>query len=992
MGGIRLPEKSLFYRPPSGVCLRPLKRFLHIFRLILIAAVLLVTRVQAIDSPFVVDVWGTADGLPQSSVIAITQARDGYLWLGTLNGLVRFDGNSFTPFNVNNTPGLPNNLITFLFEDSQTNLWVGTDNAGLCAIQNGVVKNFDTTGAGGNFTYAFEDESGAVWFSANGGNIFCWQNGRLEMRSSSIPDQLSLEIFNRAKHILVPGKSGAGWQLQAGRIARIEQDKAQKDFGASPWTTSLVPLPFRTSGGYPALITIDASVTAAGVDQAGNLVVGTHGAGIYWADGHGGWRHITTGENSPRDFVLSVCFDRDGNLWAGTDGGGLYRVKKNYFTTSASLPDGVAKSAAEDSSGGLWVAFNAHGLAYTLSNSVNNFAIGQGSNAWSVLVDRQQQVWAGTRGEGLFRLASGRFQPVAEAGRIGSQIFTLFQSRDGKLWIGGENGLGDFDGQNWNYFSSADGLPANTIRALTEDEKGNLLIGTDGGGLFQLRDGKISALNAPVKDISCLLVDRAGVLWVGTSGHGLARFQNGIWKICSTINGGLASDSIGYMIDDEAGNLWLGSYEGLLRVEKKSLADFFGGTVRIVSCHTFLTEECSAGAQPAAIRTREGRLWFPTTQGLVSVNPADLKPNTNSPPVVVESVFVDGARMNTNRLKTLVGGTVTLAPDNEQLDIHFTSLDFSASKSARSGARFKYQLHGHDNNWTDVGNERVAHFNKLPPGEYIFHVKAGNEDGFWNDTGATLAVIVEPPFWRTKWFIALVALGFIGVLAGVIHLISTAKLKRQLRAARQKELIEKERARIARDLHDQLGANLTQVMLLGELAEVDKHLPEEIEQHAQQITETARDTTRALDEIVWAVNPSNDTLEGLANYACKYAQDYFALAGVSFRSELPTHLPATPILPEVRHNVFLAFKEAVNNVVKHARATEARVKLQLEPERFILTVADNGRGLGDVSGKSLRNGMKNMRKRLADVRGEFEITPGANGGTLVKLIVPLNLK
>ena len=249
---------------------------------------------------------------------------------------------------------------------------------------------------------------------------------------------------------------------------------------------------------------------------------------------------------------------------------------------------------------------------------------------------------------------------------------------------------------------------------------------------------------------------------------------------------------------------------------------------------------------------------------------------------------------------------------------------------------------------------------------------------------------MEPPFWRTPGFIAVSVLVLLGALAGVIYLISTAKLKRELRVLHQKELIEKERARIARDLHDQLGANLTQVTLLGEMAELDKELPAEVEQHAQQICATARETTRSLDEIVWAVNPSNDTLEGLANYACKYAQDYFALAGVSFRADLPADLPPTPILPEVRHNIFLAFKEAVNNVVKHAQATEARVKLSLEPEQFILSITDNGRGLGDISSKKLRNGMKNMRKRLVDVHGEFDIAPGANGGTVVQMRVPIS--
>ena len=223
----------------------------------------------------------------------------------------------------------------------------------------------------------------------------------------------------------------------------------------------------------------------------------------------------------------------------------------------------------------------------------------------------------------------------------------------------------------------------------------------------------------------------------------------------------------------------------------------------------------------------------------------------------------------------------------------------------------------------------------------------------------------------------------------MVYLISTAKLKRQLREHRQKELLERERARIARDLHDQLGANLTQVALLGELAEADKGLPDEVELHAQQISLTARDTTRSLDEIVWALNSSNDTLESLVNYACKYAQDYFALAGVRYRAELPTQLPPTPILPEVRHNVFLAFKEAVNNVVKHAQASEARVTLRLAAEQFVLTVTDNGRGCDNLAEKKLRNGMKNMRKRLADVGGEFEISASTGGGTVVQLKVPI---
>ncbi len=945
-----------------------LKRLFRSCLFWLATAMLLGQRAGA-DSPFLVDVWGTADGLPQSSVIALTQTHDGYLWLGTLNGLVRFDGKAFTCFNVNNTPGLPGNRVVFLFEDSRHTLWVGTETAGLCAIQGGVVRNFPGTSAVGAVTVAYEDDSGHLWFGAKSGKLICWQGGKMDLQ----PDIFPAQLFYRATHVYVPGKNGGFWQLQNGRVEKWRGERLEKDLGPVPWG--------------------DSHVSAAVADAAGNLVVGTLGAGLFWYQPDGSCRQVTTDDGLSLNLVLSLSADREGNLWAGTDGGGLNRLKRKVFFSPAGLSTEVAQSISADAPGGLWVAFNSHGLAYWISNSVTSHGIGTSSNAWTVLVDRQQQVWAGTRGEGLFRFSGGVFQPVFEAQKIGREIFVLYEDRAGKIWAGGENGLGNFDGLWWNFLSASDGLPASPVRALAEDTKGILWIGTERDGLFQWHAGKISCARAPVDDISCLLADPDGGLWAGTSGHGLARFRHGVWTICSPLHGGLASDSIGYLLDDAAGNLWLGSYQGLMRLEKKSFADYAAGAVRTVSCRTFLTRECSAGAQPAAFRQPDGKLFFPTIAGVVAVNPADLQPNTHPPPVVIESVLVDGVEQKTNALSANWSGSVELTPANEQLEIHFASLNFSAPKNTAAGVRFQYRLEEHgqskaDPKWTDIGGERVAHIPKLLPGKYVFHVIACNEDGVWNEAGASLLVTVEPPFWRRPAFLAVATPGLLGALAGLIYLISTAKLRRQLRAARQKELLERERSRIARDLHDQIGANLTQVALLGEMAEADKALPEEVEQHAQQISATARDTTRSLDEIVWALNSSNDTLASLANYACKYAQDYFALAGVSFRAELPA-VPSTPIPPEVRHNVFLAFKEAVNNVVKHAQATEARVKLQVDADKFILTVADNGCGLGDLSGKQLRNGLKNMRQRLAEIHGEFEIDPGANGGTVVKLTVPL---
>jgi signal transduction histidine kinase len=305
--------------------------------------------------------------------------------------------------------------------------------------------------------------------------------------------------------------------------------------------------------------------------------------------------------------------------------------------------------------------------------------------------------------------------------------------------------------------------------------------------------------------------------------------------------------------------------------------------------------------------------------------------------------------------------------------------------------RFKYRLEGHETAWTEAGDTRVAYYNKVPPGNYRFQVIACNEDGVWNETGDSLDVTVQPQFWQTWWFRAAVALGLVGIVVAVVRYLSTQKLRRQLQ---QQASLEKERSRIARDLHDQLGANLTQVALLGEMAEADKNSPTDVESHAQQISQAARDTTRSLDEIVWAVNPSNDTLEGLVNYACKYAQEYLALAGVRYRADVPAQLPAVSIPPEVRHNVFLAFKEAVNNVVKHAQASEARVRLQLQPGNFTLSIEDNGRGFGghDAGAVQTRNGLRNMRRRMEVIHGEFSINAGTGGGTAVRLTVPVEKK
>jgi ligand-binding sensor domain-containing protein/signal transduction histidine kinase len=901
------------------------------------------------SSPFIVDSWKAEEGLPDNEAISVIQTKDGYLWIGTLHGLVRFDGIHFTVFDENNTPELSSDRIVFLFEDSHTNLWVGAESAGLVMIKNGIVKNFsaETSGSGKKVLNANEDPAGDIWFNTPEG-VLGYHAGNLSS---------------------YPGIRGTF----PGPIQKWQTRK--NNFGPFPW------------GG--------ATVNAACLDNAGNLIVGTLGEGIFWYEADGKYHHISKEQGLSSTYVLSLCLDREGNLWVGTDGGGLNRIKRKNFNMPSGLRPLTAQSVSEDERGGLWTAFNAHGVSYWDTNSPQDFTVGQSQSAWTVLVDHQQQVWVGTREEGLFQFQTNFFVPAPGAEILGPQIFALFEDRNGQLWAGTQKGLANFNGQHWKMYTTRDGLSENSIRAIAQDTNGNLWIGTESHGLNFFAGGKFTSLQKtgnglPGNDISCLFVDAENVLWVGTFGHGLARLQNGKWIAYST-GSGLASDSIGYFIEDDAGNLWIGSNAGLMRIPAKSLEDASGGKINSISCRTYgkadglPTRECSSGSQPAALRAHDGTLWFPTVEGLVSVNPAELKTNLHPPLLLIESVLVEGREQKTNRLDSAWSQSVIVPPGGERLEIHYTGLNFSAPEEVR----FKYRLEGRDTAWTEAGGTRVTYYSNLPPGHYHFHVIAGNEDGAWNEAGSMLEVIVQPQFWQTGWFFAIVIAGFLGMVVGVVRYISTQKLRRELQLLKQQEALEHERARIARDLHDQLGANLTQVALLGEMAEADKNSPAEIESHARQISETARETTHALDEIVWAINPSNDTLEGLANYACKYAQEYLALAGLRYRADVPAQLPATSIPPEVRHNVFLAFKEAVNNVVKHAQASEVWIRLRLSPKHFILEIEDNGRGRQNPDEPPTRNGLRNMRKRMEDIRGEFSISGGAPAGTIVRLTVPI---
>ena len=328
-----------------------------------------------------------------------------------------------------------------------------------------------------------------------------------------------------------------------------------------------------------------------------------------------------------------------------------------------------------------------------------------------------------------------------------------------------------------------------------------------------------------------------------------------------------------------------------------------------------------------------------------------------------------------------------MKPGQQRFEFHFTGLSFVSPEKMQ----FQYQLANWDSDWVNAANDkRTAEYSYLPPGRYVFHVRACNSDGIWNNTGASVAFVVLPQFWQTWWFYSLVTTTAIAVVASIVWYVFRRRMRHKLEAAHRLQAIERERTRIAKDIHDHLGANLTRISLLSQAAHGELENPVQAALQLDRIYETTRELTRAMDEIVWAVNPQHDTLDSLANYLGNFAQDYLVPIRIRCRLDVPLQLPHWPISAEMRHNVFLAFKEALNNIAKHSAATEALIFLSTSEDGFTIVLHDNGKGFdpATVTPRPGRgNGLKNMAQRLDKIGGRCDVSSAPGGGTEIKFSV-----
>ena len=954
--------------------------------------------------------WTSDDGLPVNSVTAVVQTRDGYLWLATYAGLARFDGVHFTVFNSANTPGLQSDRLTSLFEDAHGNLWIGHERGDLTRYRDGKFESlgFHETGARRKICAIGADATGDIWMLNEEGTLVRVRDGT----SCSLPNNIGIAamacdtsgqlwvasggelapLINNQLHPLTDsGTNGFGGYYVAGICAShdgglwIASDGRIRKWKNKQWVADL--------GTNPCPTTITAMIET----WSGTVAMSSVESGLYLLRPQGERLHFGRAEGFPHDWIRCLCEDREGTLWTGAGNGGLVALrhgKVQMYEPPDHFQGRVPLSTAVTHDGSVWVTTEGAGLYQYLQGAWNHYDTSSGlSNVfvWCVSEDTRKQLWAGTWGSGMFVLKDGRFVMPRGLENIRVPMAALFQAPDGVTWIGSASGLIRYENGDVKTYGEQEGVKLPDVRAIAETPDGSVWFGTLGGGLGRLQDGTVkqfSRADGLASDyVQSLHVDADGTLWIGTYGGGMSRFKAGRFTRI-TSQEGLPSNFICDIEEDKMGNFWISSTAGIFCIAKDALNECadHGEPLRCLTydrSEGMTTEQCSGGLQPASCQTADGRLWFTTSKGLAVVDPAETRRLIRPAPAVIEEMLAHGSTLLTGPTNR---GPLKIPAGWQGFEFRYTALSFVAPEKIQ----FQYRLDGWEKSWVDANTKRVAEYNYLPPGSYVFRVRARNEEGAWQDDDARIAFVVLPHFWQAWWFYLICGLFCMAIVTRTVWYVSRRRMHRKLEAAERQQAVERERTRIAKDIHDHLGANLTRISLLSQSAHGDLDHSSPAAVQLDRIYDTSRELTRSMDEIVWAVNPVHDTLDSLAGYLGNFAQEYIVSLGIRCRLELPLQLPHWPIAAEMRHNVFLAFKEALHNIVKHSGAKEVSVFLKPHDGGFSLIIRDDGKGFDPASvpertGRG--NGLKNMRQRLEKVGGHCEIHSAAGQGTEISFTI-----
>ncbi len=737
-------------------------------------------------SQFHLDTWKTERGLPENTVCCILQSRDGYIWLGTAKGLVRFDGVRFKVLDKKGLKQLSKYFIRSLCEDHESNLWVGTD-SGLIKYRNGKFTLFTTReGLPHNIIKNVrQDSKKNIWICTDGGGLTRFKDGHFFTYTTR--DGLSSNFIrciyeDSQGNMWIGTRSGLN-RLAAGKFSPYDKQDGQlsrlitfvfEDRAGNLWIGTNEGLKKLNNGKLTSYTTRhglpDGTVLDICQDRAGNLWIGT-GAGLSRMKGEA-FTTFTSGDGLSDNVVCSVLEDREGSLWIGTLMGGLNRLKDVSFTTYTTregLKNDMVRCIAEDTSGCLWIG-TSNGLnclkngvftAYTI-NADNKLSA---NYIASILRDRTGNLWLGTK-HGLYRWKSGIFSTFARGEEwAGKTISSIIEDKNRRLWVGTlGSGLKQFNFKGkktskCTTYTIQEGLSNNHVTCIHEDSKGHFWIGTR-KGLNHWQKGKFTHYTTDQglahNEVNCIYEDAEGILWIGTR-NGPTRLKNGTFTPYHSHEDFLNND-IFVILEDNSEHLWMSSNKGIFRVSKKEMnAAAENGNKKI---HTSVFDEadgmksqiCNGGTQPAGWKSKDGKLCFPTVKGVVMVDPDNLVINPHRPPVLMEEIIVDGKEFD-----ALTGqrqDKAIFSPGVKNLEFHYTALSYLRPEKVY----FKYQLKGYDEHWVEAGTRRTAYYTNLYPGDYTFRVIACNNDGLWNKEGASFDFYLRPYFYQTTWFFVLCAL------------------------------------------------------------------------------------------------------------------------------------------------------------------------------------------------------------------------------------------
>jgi diguanylate cyclase (GGDEF)-like protein len=749
-------------------------------RLLVVCAVLAcsVPSMRALDpekriSQYVHDVWDTNDGLPQDSVNAMAQTPDGYLWVATQEGLARFDGLSFTTFDAHTTRGVLQNFVYALFTDRRGTLWAGASGGLLRYEGNGRFSRTETEGEwpGPSAKQISEDSRGTLWVGM-GSDGTSGAKGLVEYRGGvravfKTKDGLSSDVVSYTAF----DRNGNHWLATSNGIDVMAKGRVVRSYttahglgsnvvrvvlidrAGTVWAGTDTGLSFLENGRISTYTTHD------GLTDDKILHLLEDRDGVLWIATSRGLNRIVGGKIEAASLtgiadrqINSLFEDREGSLWIGTRASGLHRLRSASFTTigpNEGLAGEIVNGIFEDRAGRIWMGISPGGVNIFEGGRLRTLPGALPNGARAFREDADGTMWLGSR-DGLHVLGQGRLEtfPQAEGG-----VHATFRDRRGVVWIGTGNGLLRFENGTFVKVPTPRGFPGG-LRLIFEDRRGRLWFA--GGEGLAFHDGNAFHVDPRFAKANLMSVseDADGTLWFGTWSQGLHRLRDGHLARYTTASG-LYDDVAWSVLDDGRGYLWMGSNRGIYRVAKKDLDDYAARRIATIACKVYGTadgmrrRETNWGS-PAAIRARDGRLWFGTTGGVVIVDPAAVGVNRNPPPVVLERFVADDAEVSMEKRPAL-------APGTRNLEIHYAGLSLVAPDKIR----YRYRLDGYDERWIDAGSRRTAFYTNVAPGTYRFRVIAANEDGVWNETGASLQFRLQPYFRQTGWFYALVVAALI---------------------------------------------------------------------------------------------------------------------------------------------------------------------------------------------------------------------------------------